>query len=107
MEDEMKDSDEMPNDDVPVMNDALIPSEAEPVAPAADALENFEKEGLPAGYSPAHDEGLAESVDGQEGALPGAEPEQPAAEALARKASRWEMLVSKHPRPSPRKPRRV
>ena len=55
MEDEMKDSDEMPNDDVPVMNDAFIPSEAEPVAPAADALENFEKEGLPAGYTPAHD----------------------------------------------------
>lgn len=77
----MKDSDEMPNDDVPVMNDAFIPSEAEPVAPAADALENFEKEGLPAGYTPAHDEGLAESVDGQEGALPEAEPEQPAAES--------------------------
>ncbi|MEA4958690.1 MAG: transglycosylase domain-containing protein, partial [Anaerolineaceae bacterium] len=77
----MKDSDEMPNDDVPVMNDALIPSEAEPVAPAADALENFEKEGLPAGYSPAHDKGLAKSTEGQEGALPGAEPEQPAAES--------------------------
>ena len=77
----MKDSDEMPNDDVPVMNDALIPSEAEPVAPAADALENFEKEGLPAGYTPAHDEGLAKSTEGQEGALPEAEPEQPTAES--------------------------